>query len=112
MIAGLEQEKQTLEAEREKFSQEQASLRTHQGELRAQVSEEVLQLYDRLVKLRKGVALSEAREGICQGCRVRILPQTYNATRANDQIIQCDSCDRILYYVEAALEARAEKLEA
>lgn len=111
-IAELERERQVLEAESEKLSHELARSRAHQEELRGQVTEEVMQLYDRLVKLRKGVALAEARDGICQGCRVRILPQTYNATRANDQIIECDSCDRILYYVEPALEAQAEKLEA
>lgn len=111
-IAELEREKQTLEAGREARSQELASLKAHQGELRVQVTGDVLQLYDHLAKLRKGVALAEAREGICQECRVRILPQVYNAARANAQIIQCDSCDRILYYVEAALEAQAEKLEA
>jgi hypothetical protein len=26
-------------------------------------------------------------------------PQTYNDVRANDRIIACDSCGRILYYV-------------
>ena len=111
-IAELEREEQTLEAERDVRSQERADLRVHQDELRGQLTTDVLQLYDHLAKLRKGVALAEAREGICQECRVRILPQVYNAARANAQIIQCDSCARILYYVERALEAQAEKLEA
>lgn len=111
-IAELEGEKLKLESEREQRTQELAGLRAHREELRGEITAELLQLYDHLTKLRKGVALAEAREGVCQGCRVRILPQVYNLARANEQIIQCDSCDRILYSAETVLEAGAEKMES
>jgi predicted nucleic acid-binding Zn-ribbon protein len=34
-----------------------------------------------------------------RGCHVRIRPQVFNEVRRNDTIIQCDSCQRILYFV-------------
>lgn len=111
-IADLEREKLRLEAERETRAKELESLRAHREELRRELTTELLQLYDHLAKLRKGAALAEARDGICQGCLVRILPQSYNLARTNEQIVQCDSCSRILYSVETVMEAGAERLEA
>jgi predicted nucleic acid-binding Zn-ribbon protein len=43
-----------------------------------------------------------ARDGICTLCHVRLRPQVFNTILRNDQIIQCDSCQRILYFVPAA----------
>jgi predicted nucleic acid-binding Zn-ribbon protein len=47
------------------------------------------------------MALSEAREGHCTQCHVRLRPQVFNDVRRNDGLIQCESCSRILYYVPA-----------
>ena len=43
--------------------------------------------------------MAEAREGICTICHVRLRPQVFQVVRTNDQIVQCDSCQRILYYI-------------
>jgi predicted nucleic acid-binding Zn-ribbon protein len=39
------------------------------------------------------------RDGLCSACHVRLRPQVFQEVRRNDQIIQCASCNRILYYV-------------
>ena len=46
------------------------------------------------------MALAEARDGICTICHVRLRPQVYNTVLKNEQIIQCDSCNRILYHIK------------
>jgi predicted nucleic acid-binding Zn-ribbon protein len=46
--------------------------------------------------------VAEARDGICTICHVRLRPQVFNNVRLNADIIQCDSCQRILYFVPAA----------
>ena len=51
---------------------------------------------------RHGVGVAQARDGICTVCHVRLRPQVFNTVLRNDQIIQCDSCQRILYSVPAA----------
>jgi predicted nucleic acid-binding Zn-ribbon protein len=57
-------------------------------------------LFEQLAKRTKGVALCAAtRDGLCSVCHVRLRPQVFQEVRANDQIIQCSSCQRILYYV-------------
>ena len=56
-------------------------------------------LYDQVAKVRKGVALSLAtRDGSCSVCHVRMRPVMFQQVRQNDSIIQCEYCQRILYY--------------
>jgi predicted nucleic acid-binding Zn-ribbon protein len=55
-----------------------------------------------VAKRRHGVAVAEARDGICTICHVRLRPQVFNTVRRNDEVIQCDSCQRILYFVPPA----------
>jgi uncharacterized protein len=59
-----------------------------------------LSLFEQVARARKGVALCSAtRDGLCSVCHVRLRPQVFQKVRANDAIIQCDSCQRIMYYV-------------
>jgi uncharacterized protein len=85
-----------------------ASLETLAGE-RAQVvaslTPQVLATFELVAKRRNGVAIAEARDGICTICHVRMRPQVFNNVRRNDQIIQCDSCQRIFYFVPAPAAA-------
>ena len=60
-----------------------------------------LSVFDLVSKRRNGVAMAEARDGICTICHVRLRPQVFNTVRRNDAVIQCDSCQRILYFVQA-----------
>ena len=61
-----------------------------------------MQIFERVAHGRKGVAVAEARDGLCVVCHVRLRPQIFNEVRRNDHLIQCDSCTRILYYVPPA----------
>ena len=67
----------------------------------ARASREALAVFDRVAHGRKGLALAEARDGLCTVCHVRLRPQVFNEVRRNDSLIQCDSCGRILYFVPA-----------
>ena len=57
-------------------------------------------LFEQVARVRKGTAVTTAtRDGLCSACHVRLRPQVFQQVRTNEQIIQCDSCQRILYYV-------------
>ena len=58
-------------------------------------------LFERISHGRKGIAVAEARDGLCTVCHVRLRPQIFNEVRRNDTLVQCDSCTRILYFVPA-----------
>jgi len=95
--------KETAEARRRTAEDEQllAELNGRRDTLRAGVSADLLRHYDRVYKFRKS-ALAEARDHKCSACQVMLRPQTYNEVRTNKQIVICDSCQRILYYVPAS----------
>ena len=68
------------------------------AELVASLDRQVLALFEMVSKRRNGVAVAEARGGICTICHVRLRPQVFNTVLRNEQIIQCDHCNRILYF--------------
>ena len=55
--------------------------------------------FERVLKARAGIAVAKAANGHCTICHVRLRPQVFNTILRNESIIQCDSCQRILYYV-------------
>ena len=56
--------------------------------------------YVRIVaRIRDGVAVAEARNGACMACFMALRPQAMAQVRRGEEIITCDNCNRILYYV-------------
>ena len=68
----------------------------------AAMAAHVIAIFDLVAKRRSGVAVAEARGGICTICHVRLRPQVFNTVLRNEEIVQCDSCNRILYYTPTA----------
>jgi uncharacterized protein len=66
-----------------------------------------LAIFDLVASRRNGVAVAEARDCICTICHVRLRPQVFNTVLKNDQIVQCDTCGRILYSLRAPGQAAA-----
>jgi predicted nucleic acid-binding Zn-ribbon protein len=55
--------------------------------------------YEQLLKQRKMVAVAEMRHEVCTACHVRLRPAVSQQVRRNSELVACDSCQRILYYV-------------
>jgi len=107
--AELKNVEKTVSAERQVLDEEVKALQaeldktaTARKALIAQIDRHTLAIFETTAKGRKGIAVSEARDGMCMICHVRLRPQVFNEVRRNDSIIQCDSCRRILYFVENA----------
>lgn len=94
-------DRQDLEAERSSADADLAKTAAARASLTARLSPAALTLFEHVSKHRKGLALSEARNGHCMQCHVRLRPQVYNDVRRNESLIQCESCSRILYFVAA-----------
>ena len=58
---------------------------------------ELLAEYSRILQ-RRGTALSEAKDGACTMCHVKLRAQVYVDVKRNDTIIICSSCSRIMYF--------------
>jgi predicted nucleic acid-binding Zn-ribbon protein len=110
--AALKSEQAVVAAERSKLDAERAAdhqqLETALAQRSAvvgQLSSEALRTFERVALMRKGLAMAEAKDGLCSVCHVRLRPQVFNEVRRNDRLIQCESCSRILYYVPVATPA-------
>jgi uncharacterized protein len=71
------------------------------------LDKQVLTTFEAVSRKRNGVAVAEARDGICTICHVRLRPQVFNTVRRNEEIVQCDSCNRILFFVPVKTAAAA-----
>ena len=91
---------EVLEAEQADLTQKIAKADSERNELGREISPDIRDLFDLLARGRKGSAVAEARQGLCTSCRVHLRPQLFNQLRSNAKIIQCESCQRILYFVE------------
>jgi predicted nucleic acid-binding Zn-ribbon protein len=57
-------------------------------------------LFEQVAKVRKGVAICVAtKDGLCSLCHVRLRPFVFQQVRHNDTIVQCESCQRVLYWI-------------
>ena len=104
----LAADQNATEADKKALIAEQAELkglldRLHADRARlvAALDPKVLALFELVSRRRHGVAVAEARDGICTICHVRLRPQVFNTVLRNEEIIQCDTCLRILHFVPA-----------
>jgi predicted nucleic acid-binding Zn-ribbon protein len=100
--AEITRERQALELERGTVADDLKKVGEDRARTTALLSAEALALFERLAQSRRGLAMAEARDGLCTVCHVRLRPQVFNEARRNAGIVQCDSCTRILYFVPVA----------
>jgi predicted nucleic acid-binding Zn-ribbon protein len=98
--AALSGEKKTVEGDLARLDAERA-------DRRKTVEARPLAVYDQLLKGRRGVAVAQMSGEICTACHVRLRPHVTQSIRRNDEIVQCESCQRILYFAPQAPEAAA-----
>jgi uncharacterized protein len=110
--AALAAEQKSVDSERKALAAELGALATTLEQVkldRANVAKaidaRVLGTFELVSKRRGGIGVAEAKDGICTICHVRLRPQVFNDVRRNEEIIQCDSCNRILFFVPVAAPA-------
>jgi uncharacterized protein len=102
----LAAEQKKVDAGRKAMAVESAELKatlervaSERSEVVRSLSPQVFSTFELVASRRNGIAVAEARDGICTICHVRMRPQVFNTVRRNEAILQCDSCNRFLYFV-------------
>ncbi len=95
-----EVERQKTETETSAAADRAAAAKTHarSQHLRQAVDDTLLATYDRILKSR-GYAVAEVLEHRCTACQVMLRPQVLSNIRAAQEVVHCDSCGRMLYYL-------------
>jgi predicted nucleic acid-binding Zn-ribbon protein len=103
--AALKAEKAQVEAEKQQArsrtnADESASREFEQERARiaSQIASGTLQLYERIRKGRRGIGVAEAVDGRCSACQIALRLQFFQDLKRGQQIMTCESCQRILYY--------------
>ena len=66
-----------------------------------EIDDDILLIYDKVIKHREGIAVVKLQGSGCGGCGAHIPPQTVTEVRAKSGIHTCDMCGRFLYNQEA-----------
>jgi uncharacterized protein len=94
-----EKEKEHARQQTAEDEKELAGLNGQRQELRAQIDENTLRHYDRVFKLRHSALSAVHEDQMCSVCRVILRPQVFQDVMRGEEMLTCDSCQRIMYYV-------------
>ena len=111
--AGIKKAEAALKAAQAKVAAERAAIENEAKTQQATVAEcaaarakivaamdnkGAIETFQRIAKVR-GTAVARAEGERCTVCQVRLRPAVFAEVRKNESLVQCDSCNRILYFV-------------
>lgn len=84
-------------------------LNASRARLVAELPEDLLDHYERIAKKHDGIALAEVRGEKCTACGMRVRPHVFQEMRRPEskEMFHCETCTRILYYIEPTASAAA-----
>jgi uncharacterized protein len=97
----------TIASDKANAEQELAQLTAERTRVAGEISENMLDHYDRIMHKHNHVALAEVREEKCGACGMRIRPHVLQEMRrsTSQELFHCETCTRILYYLEPTAAA-------
>ncbi len=82
----------------ENLKKELAELEANREELAAAVDTTARGRYERLVKNKGENVVVGVQHGVCGGCHMKLQPQLLVMCQAQQELVTCSNCGRILYY--------------
>jgi uncharacterized protein len=102
LSAELQERIRQFEEETRTQQEQLEATRAERERLLATLPRNMSLLYNRIsARIRDGIAVAEARNGSCTACFMSLRPQVMAEVRRGEDVITCDNCNRILYYVQA-----------
>lgn len=98
--AELSRKKEVIFQGKDKAEEKLKDLEAEREELLPKIPSDQMKLYKQISRIKNGIVLSPVTEEFCTMCHMRVRPQMVNELIAGTQIITCENCGRILYYVK------------
>jgi len=95
---GVDAQVADLAKREENLKKELAELESNRQELLMAVDEAARSRYERLLKNKGATAIVGVEHGVCGGCHMKLPAQILVSCRAQQEIVTCINCGRILYY--------------
>ena len=104
--ADYEEQMKEWRAEQAALAEEIAKAEAQAKALRAELDNRLLSTFDRLARVRAGIAVAKVdmvgtQTAACSACHVRLRPQLLSDLRLARETVTCESCKRILYWAGA-----------
>jgi hypothetical protein len=72
------------------------------------ISGSIISSYEKTLKARDGLGVTNIKDMICSGCNQMVPPQLYYQIKSSDEIYKCPHCSRYLYFEPEEAESRVE----
>ena len=95
-------DRQKLQGEQVALQKELEAKQAERGPLASAIPEELLATYERVAARHHGIGVAAVQGQACSLCGLRVVPHVFQLLRRDDwnRIYQCETCSRILYYIE------------
>lgn len=93
----VDEELKSIAERGDRIRAERAEVVAERERVAAEAPEDLIPLYERLMKTKNGQALAPMEDGKCQGCHMKLIPSTIVAVQSGKEITRCEDCGRILY---------------
>ncbi len=93
----VDEEIADLDTRLQEFQKQLTEVTAERTKLAEDVDQDLLSLYDRLMKSKGGDALVAVNKSQCSGCHMKLVPATIISLQAEKEITQCENCGRILH---------------
>lgn len=106
-LTQTEQSSETLEKEIkesiQKINEEGQQLLEQRTGIAKSANEEILQIYDRLLRNKKDRVVVPIENRTCSGCHIALTAQHENLVRKGERLVFCEHCSRIHFWQESAV---------
>ncbi len=102
----FEKELSDYRKSQDKLSSELKSLKSEANIVMEGIPKGLLSKFNRIAERRNGVGLAFCQDSICKSCNVRVRHHIVEQLKMHDKALQCESCRRILYYLEPNQETK------
>jgi predicted nucleic acid-binding Zn-ribbon protein len=94
----MEDQLAQLGTREQNLKKELADLEKNREELAGAVDESARARYERLVRNKGENVVVGVQHGVCGGCHMRLPPQLLVQCQAQQELVSCSNCGRLLYY--------------
>jgi predicted nucleic acid-binding Zn-ribbon protein len=98
----IKEEEAAIDAEQSKTKRRISKLEGERDKLKEGLPKPLVRRYAFISSRRPGPAVVPAIDGTCKGCQMILPPQLYNELYTATKLIQCPTCQRILFLGEQA----------
>lgn len=123
--ADLDKEETIFKAETDELKKKEQKIKTvidnleldiknlQEGRIKymGEVSLKIATVYMQVLDKRQDIALAVVREDFCSACHMVLLPEVIDQALLGRDIVQCDTCSRILYHSDLLAQLKTSGME-